>query len=133
MEVCSLSFCIQLFKKREFYPFNRLLVPKQERVGYKYDPVNIDVYLQLKAVNEVNLHEEYLDATVFLTFEWTDPKLTWKVSEKTKIASKLLPRQPPGSDEVIEVDNINSIRVDKDEVSWIFNSNINVVGLDTPN
>ena len=130
MEVCSLSFCFQLFKKREFYPFNRLLVPKQERVGYKYDPVNIDVYLQLKAVNEVNLHEEYLDATVFLTFEWTDPKLTWKVKEKTKnlkIASKLLPRQPPGSDEVIEVDNINSIRVDKDEVSYIFSSNINLL------
>ena len=120
MEARSLSFYFQLFKKREFYPFNKLLVPKQERVGYKYDPVNIDVYLQLKAVNEVNLHEEYLDATVFLTFEWTDPKLTWKVKEKTKnlkIASKLLPRQPPGSDEVIEVDNINSIRVDKDEVS----------------
>ena len=119
MEARSLSFYFQLFKKREFYPFNKLLVPKQERVGYKYDPVNIDVYLQLKAVNEVNLHEEYLDATVFLTFEWTDPKLTWKVKEKTKnlkIASKLLPRQPPGSDEVIEVDNINSIRVDKDEV-----------------
>ena len=73
------------------------------------------------------MHEEYLDATVFLTFEWTDPKLTWKVSEKTKIASKLLPRQPPGSDEVIEVDNINSIRVDKDEVSYIFSSYINLL------
>ena len=110
---------IQLFKKKEFYPFNKLLVPKQERVGYKFDPINIDVYLQLKAINEVNLNEEYLDATVFMTFEWTDPKLTWKVKEKQNLR-----RKSPGplikglakSDDVIEVDNINSIRVDKNEV-----------------
>ena len=66
----------------------------------------------MKAVNEVNLHEEYLDATVFLTFEWVDPKLTWQVREKNKLKS----RAPTTSNEVIEVDNINSIRVDKNEV-----------------
>ena len=100
---------LQHFEKDEFYPFNRLLVPTLERTGYKFDPVNIDVYLQLKAINEVNLHEEFLDATVFLTFEWTDPKLTWQVKEKTSGAST-------GSNHIIEVDNINSIRVDKNEV-----------------
>ena len=108
---------IQLFKKKEFYPFNKLLVPKQERVGYKFDPINIDVYLQLKAINEVNLNEEYLDATVFMTFEWTDPKLTWKVKEKQSLKGKYPgPFLEPKDFDVIEVDNINSIRVDKNEV-----------------
>ena len=107
---------LQHFEKDEFYPFNRLLVPTLERTGYKFDPVNIDVYLQLKAINEVNLHEEFLDATVFLTFEWTDPKLTWQVKEKTSGAST-------GSNHIIEVDNINSIRVDKNEVG-ILRSNM---------
>lgn len=61
----------------------------------------------------MNLHEEFLDATVFITFEWTDPKLTWKVKEKKELGSR--PKKST-SDEVIEVDNINSIRVDKKEV-----------------
>ena len=101
----------QHFDKAEFYPFNRVLVPNQERTGYKFDPVNIDVYLQLKAINEVNLHEEFLDATVFLTFEWTDPKLTWQVKGKAKLRS-----QGTESNRIMEVENINSIRVDKNEV-----------------
>ena len=40
------------------------------------------VGLQLKSINAVDLDEEYLDVTVFMTFEWIDPNLAWIVKEK---------------------------------------------------
>ena len=32
-------------------------------------------------MNAVDLDEEFLDATVFMTFEWIDPNLAWTVRE----------------------------------------------------
>ena len=49
----SILTILQHFEKNEFYPFNRLLVPKLEKTGFRFDPINIDLYLQLKAINEV--------------------------------------------------------------------------------
>ena len=40
------------------------------------------VRLQLKSMNAVDLDEEFLDVTVFMTFEWIDPNLAWVVKEK---------------------------------------------------
>ena len=33
-------------------------------------------------MNAVDLDEEFLDVTVFMTFEWIDPNLAWVVKEK---------------------------------------------------
>ena len=45
--------------------------------------MNLDtVRLQLKSMNAVDLDEEFLDVTVFMTFEWSDPNLAWTVNEK---------------------------------------------------
>ena len=66
-----------------FYQFRSVYNPLIDRNGYTYVPIEIQVRLQLKSVNAIDLDEEFLDATVFMTFEWIDPNLAWDVRERS--------------------------------------------------
>ena len=55
------------------------------------------VRLQLKSMNAVDLDEEFLDVTAFMTFEWTDPNLAWTVNEKQANNKETTPEEN-GSD-----------------------------------
>ena len=83
-------------EKPQFAPFTGLINPDEERSGYIYDPVEVDVYLQvrpsdfsneqnffnqIKSINEINLNEEYMDASIVITMEWIDKQLSWQTGE----------------------------------------------------
>ena len=44
-------------------------------------------------MNAVDLDEEFLDVTVFMTFEWIDPNLAWTVTEKEQSKTSDEPQQ----------------------------------------
>ena len=74
---------ITVFQEDEkFDQFSRLSHLSVERSGFTYEPIEIQVRLQLKSINAVDLYDEFLDATVFMTLEWIDPNLAWKVKER---------------------------------------------------
>ena len=58
---------------KEFYKFFKY----EEKKGYKWNPVEVDTILQLVAVNDLNLNQEYLDATIAVSMQWYDPRLMW--------------------------------------------------------
>jgi len=68
-------------EKPQFEPFTGIINPDEERSGYIYDPVEVDVYLQIKSINEINLNEEYMDASIVITMEWIDKQLSWQTGE----------------------------------------------------
>ena len=55
--------------------------PNQELSGYVFDPIEVDLNLQVKAINEINLNEEYMDASVVITMEWFDKNLAWQTGK----------------------------------------------------
>ena len=55
--------------------------PTQELSGYVFDPIEVDLNLQVKAINEINLNEEYMDASVVITMEWRDRNLAWQTGK----------------------------------------------------
>ena len=93
-------------------------------------PIKVDIYFQVKSINEINLNEEYMDVSVVITMEWTDKNLKWetgKVStEKKYTPTQYTPTQYTyGSKQLhkkngddFKVININSIRADKSQV-WV--------------
>ena len=115
-----------------------LVNPSKERSGYVYDPIEIDVYLQIKAINDINLNEEYMDASVVITMEWYDKQLSWKTgkttaptqqrpttatptSNSTTTNSTVVSEGPQnGSKDETQTNsvNINSIRADPSQI-WI--------------
>lgn len=50
----------------------------------------------MKAINEINLNEEYMDASVVITMEWHDKNLEWKTGK-----IELLNKQQNKTDEVV--------------------------------
>ena len=87
-------YLIKIFEEKpQFAKFTGLINPEEERSGLIYDPVEVDVYLQVryfkkfvlnwsqpsqvKAINEINLNEEYMDASIVITMEWIDKQLNW--------------------------------------------------------
>ena len=40
-------------------------------------PLEIDVWVEIHTINEVNLNKEYLDATIYLDMIWKDRRLEW--------------------------------------------------------
>ena len=36
---------------------------------------------QIKSINEINLNEEYMDASIVITMEWIDKQLSWQTGE----------------------------------------------------
>ena len=140
-------------EKPQFEPFTGLINPDEERSGYIYDPVEVDVYLQvrpsdfsneqnffnqIKSINEINLNEEYMDASIVITMEWIDKQLSWQTGEISVTPSPLTTSPPQNTttennaaqnstdtsqnskEETVSQEriNINSIRADKDQV-WI--------------
>ena len=71
--------------------------------GYKFTPIQVDTRFQLQTVHEINLNEQYMDASVVITMYWGDSNLQWETSS---------------------IFNINSIRAIKsqvwDKVSTLF-------------
>lgn len=58
----------------------------EPRYGYKFEPVTVDISVQFQAINEINLNEEYFDATIVLHMTWHDSKLAWtSIEEKAKV------------------------------------------------
>ena len=45
--------------------------------GMKINPIYVDVMLQVITFADINLGDEYLDATVALAMKWVDPRLKW--------------------------------------------------------
>ena len=84
-----------------------LINPEKERSGYVYKPVEIDVYVQVKAINDINLNEEYMDASIIITMEWYDPQLSWKTGKSST-----------SSGDGMNYTTISSIRADKNQV-WV--------------
>ena len=54
-------------------------------------------------MNAVDLDEEFLDVTVFMTFEWIDPNLAWEVKEK-ELKSKPSQNSAESEDSLQEFD-----------------------------
>ena len=88
-------------------------------------PIKVDIYFQVKSINEINLNEEYMDVSVVITMEWTDKNLKWETG-KVSTEKKYTPTQYTyGSKQLhkkngddFKVININSIRADKSQV-WV--------------
>ena len=76
-------FLFQIFEENDkvYGEFNSLVNPNQELSGYVFDPIEVDLNLQVKAINEINLNEEYMDASVVITMEWRDKNLAWKTGK----------------------------------------------------
>ena len=103
---------VTVFQDEEiFRDFASLTDPFAERSGFTYEPIEIQVRLQLKSMNAVDLDEEFLDVTVFMTFEWTDPNLAWTVKEREQATNKVDLQVPtnPNEDHEDDRDNGNII------------------------
>ena len=55
--------------------------PNVEYAGHVFVPVELNIVLQVKAINEINLNEEYMDASVVITMNWNDKQLAWKTGK----------------------------------------------------
>ena len=49
----------------------------EEQRGYTWSPIEVNTIFQLLSVNDVNLNQEYLDATVAISMQWMDGRLKW--------------------------------------------------------
>ena len=97
-----------------------------ERYGYKFEPVEVDVSLQFQAINEINLNEEFFDATVVLRMSWKDETLEWKSGTQGKTATDNINAVLNNTDldstsRAAKTPTINSIRVTEDEVIYVLN------------
>ena len=97
-----------------------------ERYGYKFEPIEVDVSLQFQAINEINLNEEFFDATVVLRMSWKDETLEWKTDTRNKTATENLNAvlnngKLESTSRSDKTPTINSIRVTEDEVRFVLN------------
>ena len=95
-----------------------------ERYGYKFKPVEVDVSLQFQAINEINLNEEFFDATVVLRMSWKDETLEWKTGTQDRTATDNLNAvlnhaEHERMSRADKTPTINSIRVTEDEVRYV--------------
>ena len=74
---CRINFNIKIFNSNEKYRRIRSFVARE--TGSVFEPMNADLIFQVKAVNEINLNEEFIDATITITLMWTDTRLQWDV------------------------------------------------------
>ena len=105
-----------------------LVNPYKERSGLVYDPIEIGVYLQIKAINDINLNEEYMDASIVITMEWFDRQLSWETGAARPTTPPTSTNNSTNTNSTIESNskdesqtanfNINSIRADESQV-WI--------------
>ena len=58
------------------FDFNR-----QNKTRKKLFKIIIKTILQIKAINEINLNEEYMDASLVITMEWIDNALSWETGK----------------------------------------------------
>ena len=65
--------------------------------GYKFIPIPVDTMVQIQSIHEINLSEQYMDASIVITMIWNDNNLQWTTNS---------------------VVNVNSIRADQNQV-WI--------------
>ena len=65
--------------------------------GYKFTPIPVDTMVQIQSIHEINLSEQYMDASIVITMNWNDNRLQWTTNS---------------------VVNVNSIRADQNQV-WI--------------
>ena len=77
-------------EKKQFKMLWGLVNPSKERSGLVYDPIEIDLYLQIKAINDINLNEEYMDASIVITIEWFDRHLLYQVNQMSLYKKKYL-------------------------------------------
>ena len=49
----------------------------EEQQGYTWSPIEVDTVFQLLSVNDINLNQEYLDATIAISMQWKDDRLAW--------------------------------------------------------
>ena len=117
---------IKLFESPKYAPFNELVGTDDERYGYKFEPVEVDVSLQFQAINEINLNEEFFDATVVLRMSWKDETLEWKTDTRNKTATENLTAvlnnaELESTSRSDKTPTINSIRVTEDEVRHVLN------------
>ena len=115
---------IKIFESPKYAPFNELVGTDDERYGYKFEPVEVDVSLQFQAINEINLNEEFFDATVVLRMSWKDETLEWKTGTQDKTATENINAVLNNIELEIrsrtdKTPTINSIRVTEDEVRCI--------------
>ena len=79
----------------------------------------------MKAINEINLNEEYMDASVVITMEWHDKNLEWKTGK-----IELLNKQQNKTDEVVTSNDDknqdgNKTESNGDSKGWRFFSALN--------
>ena len=115
---------VKLFKRPKYAPFNELIGTDDERYGYKFEPVEVDVSLQFQAINEINLNEEFFDATVVLRMSWKDETLEWKTDTQEKTTTENLNAvlnhaKLVSTSRSDKTPTINSIRVTEDEVKYV--------------
>ena len=48
-----------------------------EQQGYTWSPIEVNTVFQLLSINDVNLNQEYLDATIAISMQWIDGRLQW--------------------------------------------------------
>ena len=41
------------------------------------NPLEIDLWVEIQTIHEININREYLDATISLDMLWYDRRLTW--------------------------------------------------------
>ena len=58
--------------------FTTVLYITESQLGKKPRPVTVDTMVQIQSINEINLNEEYFDATIALSMRWEDKRLRWQ-------------------------------------------------------
>ena len=53
----------------------------------------------MKSINEINLNEEYMDASVVITMNWNDKQLAWKTGKLLESSTNLTTDKKLSSDQ----------------------------------
>lgn len=94
---------------------------EKERHGWKFEPVHVDIGVEFQAINEINLNEEYFDATIVLKMSWVDKELQWHtihggIRDKNLKSASLNLLTEDYKHENNETHQTRSIRVSEDQV-----------------